>query len=218
MVSDFFNIAEHRMNKHLTQWMKRHLPFVLGGDALPAAYIASWLLGEPIPAWIPNTYFSETHNTVITVRDCGSFLVKDQNPKAHRLKHFYSYAEELQEMAPGTGCLWDPSCVSMFPFQKFVEDNWIKIATNSQLAERWVKDSNECTATSKDEKMANIYAIIRSRTVISFNDDSTREHKDCMRKASKFFTQGKLGERIDKRTGALEVMNKKKETRYADQC
>ena len=64
-------------------------------DALPAAYIASWLLGEPIPACIPNTYFSETHNTVITVRDCGSFLVKDQNPEAHRLKHFYLYAEEL---------------------------------------------------------------------------------------------------------------------------
>ena len=113
-------------------------------------------------------------------------------------------------MAAGTGRLWDPSCVSMFPFQKFVEDNWIKIATNSQLAERWVKDSNKCTATSKDKKMANIYTIIRSRTEMSFNDDSSREHKDCMRKASKFFTQGKLGERIDKRTGALEVVNKKK--------
>ena len=113
-------------------------------------------------------------------------------------------------MAAGTGRLWDPSCFSMFPFQKFVEDNWIKVATNSQLAERWVKDINKCTATSKEKKMANIYAIIRSRTVMSFNDDSSREHKDRMRKASKFFTQGKLGERIDKRTGVLEVVNKKK--------
>ena len=34
MVSDFFHIVEHRMNKHLTQWKKRHLPFVLGGDIL----------------------------------------------------------------------------------------------------------------------------------------------------------------------------------------
>ena len=89
-------------------------------------------------------------------------------------------------MAAGTGRLWASSCVSMFPFQKFVEDNWIKIATNSRLAQHWVKDSNECTATSKDKKMANIYAIIRSRTIMSFNDDSSREPKIVCGKPQNF--------------------------------
>ena len=113
-------------------------------------------------------------------------------------------------MANGTGRLWDDDCVQMLPLRKYVQEKWLKIATNSQLVERWVKDSNECTATSKDEKMANIYAIIRSCTVMYFNDDCRREHKDRIRKATKFFTRGKLGERTDKRTGLVENVNENK--------
>ena len=44
MVSDFFHIVEHRMKNYLTQWKSRHLPFVLGGDSYPAAYLANWIL------------------------------------------------------------------------------------------------------------------------------------------------------------------------------
>ena len=113
-------------------------------------------------------------------------------------------------MAAGTGRLWDSNCHNILPLRKYVEDNWLKIATNSQLAERWVKDSNECTATSKDEKMSNIYAIIRSHTVMSFNSEASLEYKDRVRKATKHFTQGRLGERIDKRTGMLEIVDDKK--------
>ena len=112
-------------------------------------------------------------------------------------------------MAAGTGRLWDMTCHDMQPFRTYVAESWLKVATNSQLAERWVKDSNECTATSKDENMSNIYAIIRSRTVMEFNDDTNREHKYRIRKATKKFTQGKLGERIDRRTGLLEIVNDK---------
>ena len=125
-------------------------------------------------------------------------------------KKIFAFSEQITVMANGTGRLWDDDCVQMLPLRKYVQEKWLKIATNSQLAERWVKDSNECTATSKDEKMANIYAIIRSRTVMYFNDDCRREYIDHIRKATKFFTQGKLGERTDKRTGLVEIVNEKR--------
>ena len=41
VVSYFLSIVEHCMNKYLTQWRTRHLPFVLGGDDQPATYIAN---------------------------------------------------------------------------------------------------------------------------------------------------------------------------------
>ena len=112
-------------------------------------------------------------------------------------------------MASGTGKLWDGNCEGIRHFQKYVEDNWLKIATNSQLAERWVKDSDEFIATSRDKKMSNIYAIIMSRTVMISNDDTGREHKDRIRKVTKFFSRGRLGERNDKRTGAIDIVNDK---------
>ena len=112
-------------------------------------------------------------------------------------------------MESGIGRLYDKNCEEMRSFQKYVEDNWLKIATNSQLVEQWVKDSNECTVTGKDEKVSNIYAIIRPRTVMTFSDDTSREHKDRIRKASKLISRGRLGERIEKRTGTLEIVNDK---------
>ena len=162
----------------MSQWKQRHLPFVLGGDALPATYFANWILNEPQPEWMPHTYQSDIHKTVIDVRACGAFLVADENPETHQRKQFLRYTDQIRVIATGTGRLWDTNCRDMLPLRKYVQDNWLKIATNSQLAERWVKDSNECTATCKDEKMSNIYAIIRSRTVMSFNNAATEEHKN----------------------------------------
>ena len=57
---------------------RRHLPFVLAGDALPAAYAANWFLGFPPPAWMPDTYQSDTHKTIVNVRLCDEFLVRDE--------------------------------------------------------------------------------------------------------------------------------------------
>ena len=64
-------------------------------------------------------------------------------------------------MADGTGRLRDINRQDMEVFRNYVRASWFKIAINSQLSERWVKDSNECTATSKDDKMSNIYEIIK---------------------------------------------------------
>ena len=210
MVSDFFDIVEHRMKKHLTKWRTKHLPFALAGDALPAAYIANWLMGKSTPAWIPETYQSQIHNTTINVRACGTFLCPPETrPDTYTTRAFYTHLHQIQRIAAGIGTLWDETSLDMEPFRIYVRKSWLKIATNSQLAERWVKDSNECTYTSKDERMSNIYAIIRSRTVMCFNDIANTDHKDRIRKGTKYMTKGKLGTRTDKRTGALEIVNEK---------
>ena len=93
---------------------------------------------------------------------------------------------------------------------QFVRETWLKIATNSQLAERWVKDSNKCTFTSKHEKMANIYAMICSHTVVYFNESATDEHKNRTRRATEYLTKEKVCKRIMKVTGIVEVVNENK--------
>ena len=41
----------------------------------------------------------------------------------------------------------------MTAFFQYAESTWLKIASNTQLAEQWVKDSNESTYSGKEEKM-----------------------------------------------------------------
>ena len=57
--------------------------------------------------------------------------------------------------------------------------------------------------------MSNIYAIIQSRTVMCFNDIANTDHKDQIRKGTKYMTKGKLGTRTDKQTRTLEIVNEK---------
>ena len=66
MVGDFISIVEHYMNKFLTQWRARHLPFILGGNDQPATYIANWIIGQAQPAWISETYYSDIHKLIPT--------------------------------------------------------------------------------------------------------------------------------------------------------
>ena len=152
MVSNFLEIVEHRFQKYLTQWKRHHLPFGLAGDALTAAYVASWFLGLQPLAWIPDTYQSDTHNTIVNDRLCGEFLVRDEIPSNHIGKHFGQYSEQLRAMAAGTVQLWDLDRLDIELFRMYVKETWLSIATRSQLAERWMKDSNECTFTSKEGK------------------------------------------------------------------
>ena len=70
-----------------------------------------------------------------------------------------------------------------------------------------MKDSNECTYLSKDEKMANIYAIVRSCTVMQYTDTAAELLSNRERKGNKYFTSGRKGERIDKRTGEQEIIS-----------
>ena len=84
------------------------------------------------------------------------------------------------------------------------------VASNTQLAERWVKDANTVTYLNRDEKFSNILAIIRSRTVLAFHDIAVDDNKHRTRKASHQFTRGCIGERLSKETGELEKLDETK--------
>ena len=69
--------------------------------------------------------------------------------------------------------------------------NFLSFGSNNQLTERWIKDSNECTYLKKDEKMSNIYAMVRSFTVLQFQEDANEELADRTRKGNLYFNSGK---------------------------
>ena len=81
---EFFELAQNRMDKHMEQWRSRNLPLVLGGDVIPATYIANWLLDRSIPNTLPITYYSDKHHTDINVQHCGTFLTATTTVNEHQ--------------------------------------------------------------------------------------------------------------------------------------
>ena len=55
--------------------------------------------------------------------------------------------------------------------------------------------------------MANVYAIVRSRTVMQYQDKAAELLSNQERKGDKYFTSGRKGERIDKQTGEQEIIS-----------
>ena len=55
--------------------------------------------------------------------------------------------------------------------------------------------------------MANIYAIVRSCTVMQYTDTAAELLSNRERKGNKYFTSGRKGERVDKRTGEHETIS-----------
>ena len=70
------------------------------------------------------------------------------------------YRTEIEKLADGAD-LWTNEKETE-GLKSYVSNNFLPFPSNNQLPERWVKDSNECTYLSKDEKMSNLYAIDRS--------------------------------------------------------
>ena len=66
----------------------------------------------------------------------------------------------------------------MLKIRKYVESNWFIVVTNSQLVERWVNDSNQCTHTDKDDHIASLIAIYRSATFLDYKHMAKQAVKD----------------------------------------
>ena len=84
------------------------MPFALGGDVLPVAYISNWLLGTPTLSWMSETYESDTYDTTVYVCTCGAFLVADQLKEIHT---FYLYVPQIRVMAVGVRLLCEEQLV-----------------------------------------------------------------------------------------------------------
>ena len=75
-------------------------------------------------------------------------------------RDFYQKHEcAICEMAEGAR-LWNKDASdNIRKFREYVEEEWLIVPSNTQLVERWVKDSNECTFTNKDKHLASLMAI-----------------------------------------------------------
>ena len=133
-----------------------------------------------------------------------SFLTSDVIPQNFRQKQFYQRHQEALKQIHNGENLWKSESDQIKGFRTYVQENWLPIPTNTQLVERWVKDSNECTFTSKDENFADAVAILRSTTVFRFRQKALRLYEGRILCANQHRSAGKVGSRINKNTGELE--------------
>ena len=80
--------------------------------------------------------------------------------------------------------------------------------THTQLDERWIKDSNECTYTGKDDHFASMVGISLSSTVFEYNDQVKRESSKRDMEGNTFLHKGKIGEKIIKKIEEFESTEK----------
>ena len=75
-------------------------------------------------------------------------------------------------------------------FKRYVQENWLTIPTNTQLVERWVKDSNECTFNTKDENLADAVAHLCSTSIFCYRRKFQRLYEDRELSANQHWTAG----------------------------
>ena len=105
------------------------------------------------------------------------------------------------EIAEGNGLWSDEVSDAMEKLQTYVKKEWLIVPSNTQLVETWVKNANECTQTGKDQHFSSMLALSRSTNVFDIKYKAKREAEVRELKGNKYFTKGKVGNRIDKRTG-----------------
>ena len=203
LAKDFFARAKDRHEKHFGQWRLRYLYLALGGESLPAEYIAKWLVGKELPS---GNYMSSKHNTVINLSSMGGFLTSGIAPESLKTKEFFRlHQDAIVRLSEGEK-LWDSEgSETVINFRNYVKQKWFIVVTNTQLVERWVKDSNECTHSGKEDHIASLVAMCRSATVFEYKYEAKVAAQTRILKANQHFSAGKIGSRVIKKTGEQET-------------
>ena len=206
LASDFFSRAQDRHIKHFEQWRSKYIYVALAGDAIPATMLANWFLQQNPPLIVPpNEYYSSSHKRTINTASLLSFLTTGLDPVQFQTHTFYrNHIVAVKEVSEGKMLWASDMSQAMINFNEYVESNWLPIVTNTQLVERWVKDSNECTYTGKDDHFASMVAICRSSTVFDYKEEANRAATCRVLKGNTYLTTGRLGERIVKKSGERE--------------
>ena len=108
------------------------------------------------------------------------------------------------EIAEGNGLWSDKVSEAMKKLQAYVKKEWLILPSNTQLVETWVKNANECTETGEDQHFLSMLALCQSTHVFDIKYKANREAEVRELKRKKYFTKGKIGNRIDNRTGERE--------------
>ena len=87
-----------------------------------------------------------------------------------------NFQPQLRLLACGHD-LWSDA-VELEAMQRYVRQYYIAFPSNNQLTERWVKDSNECTHSGKDDHIASLIAVCRSATVFEYKYEAKQLAKE----------------------------------------
>ena len=71
--------------------------------------------------------------------------------------------------------MWIEDSEYMHKSRQYVKHSWLIASTNTQLVERWVKDSNECTLSEKDKHFLSLITTCQSTTTFDYKANARRE-------------------------------------------
>ena len=111
---------------------------------------------------------------------------------------FGSHHDALFSILEGVTLWENRGSEAVLKFRKYVESSWFIVITNTQLVERWVKDSNACTHTGKDDHIASLISICRSATVLDYKHMVKQAVKDRILRRNQYLAADKIGTRVDK--------------------
>ena len=154
LVHNFISLAIDRYTKHFNKWWTTNLPLAIAGEPLLATRLVCWFL-EKAPPPLPSTHLpSKEHRTTIDVESMINFFTVGKNIAQYSHHHIFdTFRPALNEIANGNE-LWVSDCSeNMTKFKNYIKNAWLIVPSNTQLCERWVKDSNECVVTGRSERL-----------------------------------------------------------------
>ena len=135
----------------------------------------------------------------------GAFLTHNLDRATLLTKEFFrTHRDAIVSLSEGVK-LWEgEGSEALKTFRNYVKSNWFIVVTNTQLVERWVKDSNECTHSGKEEHIASLIAMCRSATVFEYKYQAKEAAKTRALRGNRYLSAGMIGDRIVKKTGEFE--------------
>ena len=111
-----------------------------------------------------------------------TFLTEDLSPSDFTMKSFFNmHREAIEDLADGAK-LREQQSQKMRQFFTYCKRNFFIVCTNTQLVERWVRYSNECTQSGKDEHFASLIALCVSTMVFRYKEKILESvHKRVLR-------------------------------------
>ena len=158
--------------KYFERWRTKYLYIVLAGNNIPATALENWLLDRNPYRTKPTIQYDATlHGWTINITLLVAFLTNSITPiDYHTYDFFLNHVAAIKELAEGKQIWVNGMSESMIRFQEYIELHWLPIVTNTQLVERWVKDSNECPYTGKDDHFASMVGVCHSSTVFEYKE------------------------------------------------
>ena len=124
-------------------------------------------------------------------------------------KFYLYYFVALNQISNGAS-VWDEHmCDETRDFKRCACNNWMNVPLNTQIYERWVKDSQKLSLVNgKSEKYYCQLTMCRCTTVMEFKNIAMDRVKSEIMKENKNYTSGIIGERVNKLTGDLDEYKK----------